>query len=116
MTEILHSRAGRFGTKGLAITFVANDADQEVLTAIQSRFEVAITELPNHIDPTTYSKSGRSPILAVPNQNPFSDLLIESLVLVSSSPSVVQSHTSSSIMKNRSEIAPKLDVNYESSM
>ncbi|KAG0664619.1 Suppressor of the cold-sensitive snRNP biogenesis mutant brr1-1 [Rhodotorula mucilaginosa] len=48
-------RAGRFGTKGLAITFVSNDENEEVLKAIQSRFEVAITELPETIDASTYS-------------------------------------------------------------
>ncbi|GAA5898010.1 hypothetical protein JCM8208_003223 [Rhodotorula glutinis] len=47
-------RAGRFGTKGLAITFVANDENEEVLKSIQSRFEVAITELPETIEPSTY--------------------------------------------------------------
>ena len=50
------SRAGRFGTKGLAITFVASDSDQQVMAAIQSRFEVAVPELPDHIDPASYSK------------------------------------------------------------
>lgn len=50
-------RAGRFGTKGLAITFVSNDENEEVLKAIQSRFEVAITELPETIDASTYSTS-----------------------------------------------------------
>jgi ATP-dependent RNA helicase UAP56/SUB2 len=48
-------RAGRFGTKGLAITFVSSDADQQVMGAIQSRFEVAVPELPDHIDPASYS-------------------------------------------------------------
>jgi ATP-dependent RNA helicase UAP56/SUB2 len=51
----LTSRAGRFGTKGLAITFVASDADQTVMAQIQSRFEVAVPELPDHIEPATYS-------------------------------------------------------------
>jgi ATP-dependent RNA helicase UAP56/SUB2 len=50
-------RAGRFGTKGLAITFVSSEADQTVLDAIQSRFEVAITELPDHIEASSYSTS-----------------------------------------------------------
>jgi superfamily II DNA/RNA helicase len=50
-------RAGRFGTKGLAITFVSSDADQQVMGAIQSRFEVAVPELPDHIDPASYSGS-----------------------------------------------------------
>jgi ATP-dependent RNA helicase UAP56/SUB2 len=35
-------RAGRFGTKGLSISFVANETDEEVLATIQKRFEVAI--------------------------------------------------------------------------
>lgn len=52
----LYSRAGRFGTKGLAITFVSSEADQQVMGAIQSRFEVAVPELPEHIDPASYSK------------------------------------------------------------
>ncbi|SCV72188.1 BQ2448_4882 [Microbotryum intermedium] len=47
-------RAGRFGTKGLAITFVSNDDNEEVLKAIQSRFEVEISELPETIDASTY--------------------------------------------------------------
>ena len=50
------SRAGRFGTKGLAITFVSSDADQQVMAAIQSRFEVAVPELPDFIEPSSYSK------------------------------------------------------------
>jgi ATP-dependent RNA helicase UAP56/SUB2 len=35
-------RAGRFGTKGLAISFVSSDGDQEVLKEIEKRFEVAL--------------------------------------------------------------------------
>ena len=54
---ILSSRAGRFGTKGLAITFVSSEGDQQVMDAIQARFEVAMTELPDSIDPASYSKS-----------------------------------------------------------
>jgi len=49
-------RAGRFGTKGLAITFQSSEADQQVMAAIQSRFEVAVPELPDHIDPASYSE------------------------------------------------------------
>lgn len=48
-------RAGRFGTKGLAITFVSSEDDQKVLDSIQSRFEVAIPELPESIESSTYS-------------------------------------------------------------
>jgi len=50
-------RAGRFGTKGLAITFVSSESDQQVMAAIQARFEVAVPELPDHIDPATYMTS-----------------------------------------------------------
>ncbi|KAH9921392.1 P-loop containing nucleoside triphosphate hydrolase protein [Fomitopsis serialis] len=54
-------RAGRFGTKGLAITFVSSESDQQVMAAIQSRFEVAVPELPDHIDPASYSEFARTP-------------------------------------------------------
>lgn len=47
-------RAGRFGTKGLALTFVSSQADLDVLERIQARFEVAITEMPTELDKTTY--------------------------------------------------------------
>jgi len=47
-------RAGRFGTKGLAITFASSDDDAKVLEQVQSRFEVSITELPESIDVSTY--------------------------------------------------------------
>lgn len=47
-------RAGRFGTKGLAITFVGSDEDAEVLKKVQERFEVNIGEMPSQIDTTSY--------------------------------------------------------------
>lgn len=47
-------RAGRFGTKGLAISFVSSPADSEVLNGVQSRFEVRISELPDQIDVSSY--------------------------------------------------------------
>jgi len=50
------ARAGRFGTKGLAITFVSDETDAKVLNDVQERFEVNITELPEEIDLATYSK------------------------------------------------------------
>jgi len=50
------ARAGRFGTKGLAITFVSDESDARVLNSVQDRFEVNITELPEEIDATTYSE------------------------------------------------------------
>lgn len=48
------ARAGRFGTKGLAITFVSDETDAKVLNDVQERFEVNITELPEEIDLATY--------------------------------------------------------------
>lgn len=76
-------RAGRFGTKGLAITFVSSASDSDVLNdvctilfitiiyiavypvgefncyflqrQVQERFEVDIKELPEQIDTATYS-------------------------------------------------------------
>lgn len=50
------ARAGRFGTKGLAITYVADENDAAILNEVQKRFEVQITEMPDEIDVTTYSK------------------------------------------------------------
>lgn len=47
-------RAGRFGTKGLAITMVASQSDSQVLNDVQSRFEVNISEMPNQIDTSSY--------------------------------------------------------------
>ncbi|EGC40373.1 DEAD/DEAH box helicase [Dictyostelium purpureum] len=46
-------RAGRFGTKGLAISFVPSK-DDEVLTQVQSRFVVQIKDLPATIESSSY--------------------------------------------------------------
>jgi len=48
------ARAGRFGTKGLAITFVSDDADAKVLNDVQDRFDVNVTELPEEIEVASY--------------------------------------------------------------
>ncbi|KAK9207911.1 hypothetical protein WN944_000260 [Citrus x changshan-huyou] len=48
-------RAGRFGTKGLAITFVSSASDSDILNQVQARFEVDIKELPEQIDTSTYN-------------------------------------------------------------
>ena len=48
------ARAGRFGTKGLAITFVSDEQDAKILNEVQDRFEVDITELPEEIDLSSY--------------------------------------------------------------
>lgn len=50
-------RAGRFGTKGLAITFVSSAEDSQTLNQVQERFEVNITELPEDIASTEYMTS-----------------------------------------------------------
>jgi len=47
-------RAGRFGTKGLAISFIASKEDSEVLAQVQSKFAVTIPSLPDEIDASTY--------------------------------------------------------------
>merc|ERR1711931_45195 len=48
------ARAGRFGTKGLAISFIADDEDNKILQSVQERFEVTVTDLPEEIDISTY--------------------------------------------------------------
>jgi len=47
-------RSGRFGTKGLAITFVSSEEDTKILNDVQSRFEVEVAPLPDEIDTSTY--------------------------------------------------------------
>jgi len=47
-------RAGRFGTKGLALSFIGSDEDSEVMKKVQERFEVNIGEMPSQIDTTSY--------------------------------------------------------------
>jgi ATP-dependent RNA helicase UAP56/SUB2 len=50
-------RSGRFGTKGLAVSFVASPEDNKILEEVQSRFEVEISQLPDEIDVSTYMTS-----------------------------------------------------------
>jgi ATP-dependent RNA helicase UAP56/SUB2 len=54
--QYLHrvGRAGRFGTKGLAISFVSSAEDEAALESVQKRFEVEIPSIPDTIDPKTY--------------------------------------------------------------
>jgi ATP-dependent RNA helicase UAP56/SUB2 len=48
-------RAGRFGTKGLAISFVTESkVDSDLINNVQRRFEVEIAPLPAEIDVSTY--------------------------------------------------------------
>lgn len=53
------ARAGRFGTKGLAITFVSDEKDAKVLNEVQDRFEVNVGELPEEIDLSSYIEQAR---------------------------------------------------------
>jgi ATP-dependent RNA helicase UAP56/SUB2 len=50
-------RAGRFGTKGLALSFVATEEDEAVLKKVQERFELNIDAMPKQIDTTSYLNS-----------------------------------------------------------
>jgi len=50
-------RAGRFGTKGLAISFISSEKDADVLNEVQSRFVVKVPELPDEIDTSSYMQS-----------------------------------------------------------
>jgi ATP-dependent RNA helicase UAP56/SUB2 len=54
--QYLHrvGRAGRFGTKGLAISFVSSAADEAALGDVQKRFAVEIPVLPDGIDSKSY--------------------------------------------------------------
>merc|ERR1712054_510659 len=55
--QYLHrvGRAGRFGTRGLAISFTTSEEkDIKILEETQSRFEVKVDELPNEIDVSSY--------------------------------------------------------------
>lgn len=51
-------RAGRFGTKGLAITFVSEEDGARILNDIQDRFEVNVAELPEEIDSACWGGGG----------------------------------------------------------
>jgi ATP-dependent RNA helicase UAP56/SUB2 len=47
-------RAGRFGTKGIAISFVSTDEDKEVMEKVRKQFVVKLPELPDELDCSTY--------------------------------------------------------------
>jgi len=51
------ARAGRFGTKGLAVSFLATEEDKKVLEKVQERFEVDIPTLPEEIDTSVYTEA-----------------------------------------------------------
>lgn len=54
--QYLHrvGRAGRFGTKGLAISFIASAEDEEIMKQVQARFGTTIEEVPSQIDVSSY--------------------------------------------------------------
>jgi ATP-dependent RNA helicase UAP56/SUB2 len=54
--QYLHrvGRAGRFGTKGFACSFISRDEDQTIFDQVQSRFAVQVPPLPDEIDVTSY--------------------------------------------------------------
>lgn len=43
-------RAGRFGTKGAAISFISTKEDEETMEDVKARFIVTIKDLPDKID------------------------------------------------------------------
>lgn len=54
--QYLHrvGRAGRFGTKGLAISFLSSEQDQEIFKKVQEKFATAVPEIPESIDSSSY--------------------------------------------------------------
>jgi len=60
--QYLHrvGRAGRFGTKGLAVSFISTPADEEEMKKVQERFAVQVPEMPDRIDISTYSESSNN--------------------------------------------------------
>lgn len=65
--QYLHrvGRAGRFGTKGLAVSFISTPEDEAEMAKVQERFAVQMPEIPETISTTDYSKSPLSPAARV---------------------------------------------------
>ncbi len=57
--DYLHrvGRAGRFGTKGLAISFIVTEEDSKTMEETQNRFEIEIEDMPESIDSSLYMNS-----------------------------------------------------------
>lgn len=51
------ARAGRFGTRGMAISFIATPEDAECLNKVQERFVLEVSELPSEINASAYKAS-----------------------------------------------------------
>jgi len=58
--QYLHraGRSGRFGTKGLAISFAESAEDMKVLEEVQARFQADIPVLPDTVETSAYMDSG----------------------------------------------------------
>lgn len=57
VTCILYTKFTIIGVfQGLAITLVSDEGDAKILNEVQDRFDVNITELPDEIDLSSYSK------------------------------------------------------------
>lgn len=54
--QYLHrvGRAGRFGTKGLAVSFISTEADEAMMKKVQERFAVQVPEIPETIETSDY--------------------------------------------------------------
>lgn len=54
--EYLHrvGRAGRFGTKGLAISFISSAEENKIFEEVQMKFAVSIPPLPEVVDKSLY--------------------------------------------------------------
>lgn len=48
-------RAGRFGSKGITITFLASEEDQKVFNELLERYSIKAGTLPKEVDPKIYS-------------------------------------------------------------
>lgn len=48
------ARAGRFGTHGLAISFVASERDEKLLQSVRERFGIEVPPLPDSLDSGSY--------------------------------------------------------------
>ena len=50
LTIVQVGRAGRFGTKGAAISFISTEEDRDIMQKVTDRFIVKIEALPDTID------------------------------------------------------------------
>ena len=59
--EYMHrvGRAGRFGTKGLAISFVSDSEEVKMMEEVQMRFAIDIPKLPESIDSSLYQLNSK---------------------------------------------------------